>query len=182
MQDLSECISIHCKEAKVYTEEMKLMLDNLILLSKGELKTLAKKCNCTLEKIKALLKIIRSMNPKPGEVFEHYIQPISAPDLIVRKIDGSWTVDLNRSTLPSIKINESYASSVSSRNHDNAAQNYTSQAIASARWLKRALEQRNSTTLIISAEIIKKQKKFLERFGSIETIVFERHSGGSRYA
>ena len=161
-RSLSECISIQCKEANVYTEEMKLMLDNLILLSKGELKTLAKKCNCTLEKIKALLKIIRSMNPKPGEVFEHYIQPISAPDLIVRKIDGSWTVDLNRSTLPSIKINESYASSVSSRNHDNAAQNYTSQAIASARWLKRALEQRNSTTLIISAEIIKKQKKFLE--------------------
>ena len=72
---------------------MKLMLDNLILLSKGELKNLSKKCNCTLEKIKALLKIIRSMNPKPGEVFEHYIQPISAPDLIVRKIDGSWTVD-----------------------------------------------------------------------------------------
>ena len=87
---------------------------------------------------------------------------ISAPDLIVRKSATGWTVDLNRSTLPSININENYASKVSSRRNDNAAQDYTSQAIASARWLKRALEQRNSTTLIISAEIIKKQQSFLE--------------------
>ena len=103
------------------------------------------------------------MNPKPGEIFDTNHQPISAPDLIVKRKGNGWSVDLNRSTLPSININENYASKVASRRNDNAAQDYTSQAIASARWLKRALEQRNSTTLIISAEIIKKQQKFLEQ-------------------
>ena len=161
-RSLSECLAIQCKEANVYSEEMQIMLENLILLSKGELKALAKKCKCSLERISELLKIIRSMNPKPGEIFETSHQPISAPDLIVKRKGNGWSVDLNRSTLPSININENYASKVASRRDDNAAQDYASQAIASARWLKRALEQRNSTTLIISAEIIKKQQQFLE--------------------
>ena len=161
-RSLSECLAIQCKEAEVYSEEMQILLENLLLLSKGELKALAKRCKCSLERISELLKIIRSMNPKPGEIFENTSQPISAPDLIVRKGSNGWIVDLNRSTLPSININENYASKVSSRRNDNVAQDYASQAIASARWLKRALEQRNSTTLIISAEIIKKQQNFLE--------------------
>ncbi len=161
-RSLSECLAIQCREAKVYNQEMQILLENLLLLSKGELKILAKRCKCSLERISELLKIIRSMNPKPGEIFENNHQPISAPDLIVRKNSNGWTVDLNRSTLPSININENYASNVAKRKNDNAAQDYASQAIASARWLKRALEQRNSTTLIISAEIIKKQQQFLE--------------------
>merc|ERR1712065_86518 len=41
--------------------------------------------------------------------------------------------------------------------------NYASQALSSARWLKRALEQRNITTLKITAEIIKRQSNFLEK-------------------
>ena len=162
-RSLSECLAIQCKETNVYSEDMQIMLENLILLSKGELKALAKKCKCSLERISELLKIIRSMNPKPGEIFDTNHQPISAPDLIVKRKGNGWSVDLNRSTLPSININENYASKVASRRNDNAAQDYASQAIASARWLKRALEQRNSTTLIISAEIIKKQQKFLEQ-------------------
>ena len=33
------------------------------------------------------------------------------PDLLVRKVGEDWIVDLNRSTLPSININEDYAKS-----------------------------------------------------------------------
>ena len=39
---------------------------------------------------------------------------------------------------------------------------FANQALASARWLKRALEQRNSTTLKISAEIVRRQTDFLD--------------------
>ena len=86
------------------------------------------------------------------------------PDLLVRKAGEDWIVDLNRSTLPSININEDYAKKLLPVGHNNSEiDGYASQALSSARWLKRALEQRNITTLKITAEIIKRQTDFLEK-------------------
>merc|ERR1712065_9011 len=57
-----------------------------------------------------------------------------------------------------------YARKLSPGGRDNTQiESYASQALSSARWLRRALEQRNITTLKITAEIIKRQKHFLER-------------------
>ena len=89
---------------------------------------------------------------------------IHKPDLLVRKTGEDWIVDLNRSTLPSININEDYAQKLSPAGRDSTKiDSYANQALSSARWLKRALEQRNITTLKITAEIIKRQKNFLEK-------------------
>ena len=46
---------------------------------------------------------------------------------------------------------------------DDESKNYSANALNNARWLKRAVEQRNSTTLKISAEIIRQQTEFLEK-------------------
>ena len=46
---------------------------------------------------------------------------------------------------------------------DKATADYASDTLANARWLKRAVEQRNQTTLKISAEIIRHQTDFLEK-------------------
>ena len=60
-------------------------------------------------------------------------------------------------------INEDYAEMVTAKKMDDEAQNYSADALNNARWLKRAVEQRNSTTLKISAEIIRQQTDFLEK-------------------
>ena len=44
---------------------------------------------------------------------------------------------------------------------DDVSKSYSANALNNARWLKRAVEQRNSTTLKISAEIIRQQTEFL---------------------
>ena len=60
-------------------------------------------------------------------------------------------------------INEDYAAIVTTKKMDDETQNYSANALNNARWLKRAVEQRNSTTLKISAEIIRQQTDFLEK-------------------
>ena len=75
-----------------------------------------------------------------------------------------WIVDLNRSTLPSLVIDEDYGNKVAATSRGvkkDEAKNFAGEALGSARWLKRALEQRNSTTLKISGEIIRHQSEFL---------------------
>jgi len=163
-RNLSECLRLQIIEKGLMCNGLSVLLDNLSLLGKGDLKSLVKKIDCDERKIKDFLIIIRSVDPKPGSVFLSETSNIHKPDLLVRKVGEDWVVDLNRSTLPSININEDYAKKLSPVARDNSKiDGYASQALSSARWLKRALEQRNITTLKITAEIIKRQKHFLEK-------------------
>ena len=163
-RNLSECLRLQISEKGLMCHELSELLDNLSLLGKGDLKGLMKKLSCDEKKIKDFLVIIRSVDPKPGSSFLSETSNIHKPDLLVRKTGEDWMVDLNRSTLPSININEDYAKKLSPAGRDSSKiDSYASQALSSARWLKRALEQRNITTLKITAEIIKRQKNFLEK-------------------
>ena len=110
-----------------------------------------------------MLGIIRTLNPKPGEFLGIDHLEIPSPDVIVRRRKSGWAVELNKSTLPAIVINEDYAELVTNKKMDNESKNYSANALNNARWLKRAVEQRNSTTLKISSEIIRQQTEFLEK-------------------
>jgi RNA polymerase sigma-54 factor len=162
-RNLSECLRLQILEKGLMCNELSILLENLSLLGKGDLKGLMKRIGCNEQKIKDFLVIIRSVDPKPGSSFSSEASNNHKPDLLVRKVGGDWIVDLNRSTLPSININEDYAKKLSPQGRNNKIDGYASQAISSARWLKRALEQRNITTLKIAAEIVKRQSGFLEK-------------------
>ncbi|MEE2774733.1 MAG: RNA polymerase factor sigma-54 [Pseudomonadota bacterium] len=162
-RNLRECLLIQAQDEDVLTDQFKVLLDNLDLLAKGQFETLQRKLKCDKETLLEQIKLLRSFNPKPGERFEQSFQQISAPDLMVKKLDGGWVVDLNRSNLPSIHINDQYAESIHSKGRNEEAAEYAAQAVASARWLKRAVAKRNSTTLKVGAEIIRRQTNFLEK-------------------
>ena len=110
-----------------------------------------------------MLKTIRTLNPKPGEHLGIDYKEVPSPDVIVYKKANKWIVELNNSTLPAIEVNEKYAQEIVNKKQSSVEKNYSSEAITNARWLKRAVEQRNQTTLKISTEIIRHQIDFLEK-------------------
>ena len=163
-RNLSECLKLQITEKGLMSDELSVLLNNLSLLGKGDFKGLTRKVGCDEKKIKEFLIIIRSVDPKPGSSFSSETSHMHKPDLLVRQLGENWIVDLNRSTLPSININEDYIKKLSPQDSNKTKiDGYANQALSSARWLKRALEQRNVTTLKITAEIIKKQRNFLEK-------------------
>jgi RNA polymerase sigma-54 factor len=90
---------------------------------------------------------------------------VNAPDIIVRESSDGLVVDLNRSTLPSLVINEAYVNEINkgaSNRQDDEIKSFTSDSVGSARWLKRSLEQRNNTTLKIAGEIVNQQSDFFK--------------------
>lgn len=159
---LSECLRLQAQDSNCLSKALDTLLDHLDLLAAGDFKALTRKCGCTEDQIREMLLMIRSFTPKPGEAFLFANEIINSPDLIAFKSKDGWVVELNNSTLPAIKIDENYAEDLAKKIADREAQEFTANALSSARWLKRALEQRNSTTLIISAEIIRQQTEFLE--------------------
>lgn len=162
-RNLKECLLIQAADRGLLTNQFKALLDNLDLLAKGQFESLQRKLKCNKDVLLEQIKVLRSFNPKPGERFDQNFQQITAPDLMVRKSETGWTVDLNRSNLPTIHINSDYAEDIQTKSRNEAAAEYAAQAIASARWLKRAVAKRNSTTLKVGSEIIRRQTAFLEK-------------------
>ncbi|MEC8245513.1 MAG: RNA polymerase factor sigma-54 [Pseudomonadota bacterium] len=163
-RSLAECLQIQARERGVLDPVMTVVLDNLQMLANGDIAQLARRADATTEDVSRCLKLIREFNPKPGEAYEAAPLRVHAPDVIVTKGPDGWVVDLNRSTLPALVINEAYAAEIGEAARGKAAEagaRFASEALGSARWLRRALEQRNSTTLKIAGEIVRQQAAFL---------------------
>ncbi len=163
-RDLAECLRIQARERDELDDIMAVVLDNLEMLANGDMVQLARRAGGSVEEVTRCLKIIRQMNPKPGEAYEAEPLRVHAPDVVVSRGKDGWVVDLNRSTLPSLVINEEYAAQISNAGRGKAAEAgnaFVNEAIGSARWLRRALDQRNSTTLKIAGEIVRQQADFL---------------------
>ena len=163
-RDLAECLRIQARERGELDEVMEVVLGNLPMLANGDIAALARRAGSDAEDIARCLRLIREMNPKPGEAYESAPLRVHAPDVIVSRGKDGWVVDLNRSTLPSLVINEDYAAQISAAGRGKAAEasnQFVTDAVGSARWLRRALDQRNSTTLKIAGEIVRQQSAFL---------------------
>ena len=171
-RSLKECLQLQANAHEGNSEQFTILLDHLDILASGDMKALKKICGVSSDQLRAMINLLRSFNPKPGTLFETDVDPIRAPDLIVTKNNDGWRIDLNRSTLPSVQIDRNYAEVVLKSASSEEDKNFLKERVAGARWLKSAVEQRNSTTMAVGAEIVKRQTAFLEHgVGALRPLV-----------
>lgn len=159
-RDLAECLALQAEDQGLMTPLFRKVLDNLPRLAAADLTGLARVCGCDLDDLRAPLKQLRSLNPKPGADFSGNDLSEREPDLIVTRGDAGWMVELNRSTLPAVEVDETL---LASKLTDPSARSYAGERLGVARWLRRAVEHRNQTTLAVGAEIVRRQAAFLEK-------------------
>ena len=160
---LAECLKLQADDADLLDDTLESILDNLHLLGSGKFDLLKRRCGCSDEDLAENLKIIKSFNPKPGLQFSSEVINIREPDLKITKNDDGWLVTLNKSTLPSVVIDKTYAKAVRKTKMDAEQKEFIKEKIAEANWLKNALQKRNDTMLRVGAEIAKRQTEFLEK-------------------
>jgi RNA polymerase sigma-54 factor len=133
------------------------VLDNLPMLANADLNGLCRVCGTDMAELRAVLRDLRGLDPKPGAQFEQGISPLRAPDLLVHPLDdGGWRLELNNSTLPAVMVRESDVP----QTKRGAGAEYVNDRLSVARWLQRAIQYRNQTVLRIGEEILKRQKAF----------------------
>jgi RNA polymerase sigma-54 factor len=162
-RNLKECLIIQLKNIDSYNKTNQTIIENLELLGNGNLKGLQKITGLSDENLKTEIKLIRSLNPKPGTIYDEGGNNIAYPDVIVTKNKDEWNVELNNSTLPKVCVNDSYVKEIEKLECKDSDKKYINESLNSARWLIKAIEQRNITTLKISSEIINQQKDFFEK-------------------
>ncbi len=159
-RNLGECIRIQLKDKCLLNKQYEVVTENLDLLAKGEIKKLCKIADIDEIELSKLIKNIKSLNPKPAEIYSEDNFRIDPPDVMIIKTKKGWRVELNKSTLPSLKIEGNFVDEVKRTNTKEEDKRFVAESVNSAKWLIRAIEQRNSTTLKVAVEILKLQKDF----------------------
>ena len=162
-RDLKECLTLQAKEAELYTSNLAIVLENLHLIASGKFDLIKRRSGCTDKEISEIFKTIKSFNPKPGLNFEVNEIPIREPDLSVIETADGWLVELNNSTLPTVKIEKEYAKSARRNVVEKKDREFIQEKISEAKWLSKAIEKRNDTMIKVGSEIVKRQQLFLEK-------------------
>ena len=85
------------------------------------------------------------------------------PDLIVKKVDEDYLIQLNDRDFPALRVAESTKALVKDKTKlDKEAKEFISKKYNSAIWLVQAIEQRRQTMLKVMAFIVEKQRSFFE--------------------
>ena len=162
-RSLKECLILQARDSDHYCENLAIVLENLHLMATGKFDLLKRRSGCSDEEIAIIFKKIKSFDPKPGLKFDSLGAPIREPDLQVTETEDGWSVDLNNSTLPIVKINKEYAQDVRDKVRDRDQKEFIKDKVSEAKWLAKAIEKRNETMLKVGSEIIKRQILFLEK-------------------
>ena len=161
---LSECLALQARELDRYDPCMARLIDNLELVARGEFARLKRMCDVDDEDFADMLAELRGYDPKPGLKFGGGAREPVVPDILIAPAakDG-WDIALNQATLPRLVVNRSYYVELRDGCTDRESKSWLSEKLADAKWLIKALDQRQKTILKVAAEIVKQQEGFFRR-------------------
>lgn len=161
-RSLQECLKLQLRDLDRLDPMMEALIDNLELLAQQDVPKLLKVCGCDAEDLTEMVAEVRALNPRPAADFADVpAQPV-VPDVSVRiGPDGDWLVELNQEALPKVLVNERYHARVSGSARDKEAKEFIAERFNTANWLVKSLQQRATTILKVSTEIVRQQSAFL---------------------
>jgi RNA polymerase sigma-54 factor len=161
-RDLRECIALQLRQLDPATPGLALAMtvaeSHLDLVAEQELAMLRRKLGASDAELEAALALVRTCNPRPGAAIQATRPEYVVPDVFVRKHDGKWVVEVNRSLAPRLRVNQAYAQML----RGNSEHSVLRTQLQEARWLVRSLEIRNDTLLKVANCIVARQADFFE--------------------
>ena len=165
-KDLRDCLLIQLSQFDKTTpwlEEARLIIsDHLDLLANHDFRTLMRVTRLKEDVLKEAVNLIQSLDPRPGQSIQTGEPEYVIPDVLVRKHNGHWTVELNSDSIPRLQINQHYASMCNNARNDDDSQ-FIRSNLQDAKWLIKSLESRNDTLLRVSRCIVEQQQAFFEK-------------------
>ncbi|MCP9221550.1 RNA polymerase factor sigma-54 [Erythrobacter sp. LQ02-29] len=163
-RNLGECLALQAKEADRYDPCMARLIDNLDLVARGEVSRLKRMCDVDDEDFADMLAELRAYDPRPGLAFGAAEAGAVVPDiLLTRDRAGSWKIALNPASLPRVVVNREYVVELREDCRDKASRGWLREKLADARWLVKALDQRQRTILAVAAQIVEQQAGFFAK-------------------
>jgi RNA polymerase sigma-54 factor len=136
---------------------------HLPLLQKRDVKDLAKAAQITPAEAHAGVEFIRTLDPRPGRLYNREQTRLIEPDVVFVKRGAEWAVSMNEEDLPSLRLSRRYRRMLVAEGTDKEVKDYVKERFRSALQLMRNIAQRKSTILRTCEVIVRRQQDFLEQ-------------------
>jgi len=163
-RNLAECLALQLTalpETTPYrTEALEVVRNHLEALAGRDYTRLKKALRCDDVCLRGVQKLITSLNPRPGREYAADDTRYVVPDVIVRKVKGTWIASLNPEAMPKLRVNRLYAD-ILARARSSGSHQLASQ-LQEAKWLIKNVQQRFDTILRVAQAIVDRQRHFFE--------------------
>ncbi|SFR49940.1 RNA polymerase factor sigma-54 [Thiomicrospira sp. ALE5] len=163
-RDLPECLLLQLKAQKqtpFHVTAVQLIQRHFDWLTYHDFKRIKKSYGLHDDQLEPLLKLIQSLNPKPGRQFANTELDLIVPDLMLKRRAHGWLVELNSQAFPNLQVNQAYIDLSSSIKDQNTIKQIKEQ-LNEARNLIKSVHHRGETLLRVGHFIVERQKRFFD--------------------
>ena len=160
-----ECLLVQLRQFAPDTpwlEEAKTLISEYAdLLSSKDYRTLMRKSRLKEDDLREVMRLLKTLNPRPGSALIKGEPEYVIPDVSVSKKNGRWTVELNPDSLPKLNVNQQYAAMSRGAKNTSDSQ-FIRSHMQEAKWFIKSVESRNDTLLKVSNCLVQQQMGFFE--------------------
>ncbi len=136
--------------------------NHLQQLQKRDVKDLAHSLHATVEEAHSGIEFIRTLDPRPGRIYNREQTRLIEPDVVFIKRGGEWVVSMNEEDMPSLRLSMRYRRMLVAEGTEKEVKEYVKERFRSAMQLMRNIAQRKSTILRTCEVIVRRQQEFLD--------------------
>jgi len=160
-----ECLMVQLRQFSDDTpwlaEAKQLIEEYSDLLSSKDYRTLMRKSRLKEDQLREAMRLLQTLNPRPGSALVTKEPEYVIPDVSVTKKNGRWVVELNPDSLPKLSVNQQYAA-MSRRAKNSSDSQFIRSHMQEAKWFIKSLESRNDTLMKVANCIVQQQMGFFE--------------------
>src|SRR5262245_3276387 len=162
-RDLRECLLIQLRLLGLADSlAAAIVADHLALVEAKRFDKLAKELRVGRDEIAEAIRVISSLEPKPGRDYATTETRYVTPDVFVEKMDGEYVVSLNDDGMPRLRVSNSYRRMLVDEAGSSEAKSYIREKLSAAQWLIRSIHQRQSTLSKVTSSIVRFQRDFFD--------------------
>lgn len=160
-RDLAECLRLQAQRQGIYDGLVAAIIDrHLDAVAAHRLKEIAAAEHVRPAEVQMAVDIVRRLNPKPGSAYGAADSAYITPDVIIRKGEKGYEVEVEEAGVPQLHISALYRQSDT---FDKATQKYIAGRLRAAAWLINSIEQRRTTIRRVVEEIVRRQPAYFEK-------------------
>ena len=171
-RNLKECLLIQLKRKKVTVEvknAINILESSFEMFTKKHYKKIISKLNISEDELKAAMREIGKLNPKPGAAFNesNKVNSTIIPDFKIEISDNKLNLTLNSRNAPDLYVSREYKNMLSgyqaaknTSKSQKEAVTFIKQKLDAAKWFIDAINQRNQTLLLTMEAIMNFQKNY----------------------
>jgi len=162
--NLNECLMLQLEQLGLHNSPAAEIIKNYLpLVKKYDLTTLSNKLRISVEEVKYYIDVIKNLDPAPGLRYNSKDPIYIKPDVLVKKVDDHYEVELLEEGFPKIKINPLYRKILKEKDkYPPETIAYVKDKLKAGVWLIKSLDLRQQTLYKVAKAIVDFQKDFLD--------------------